>query len=721
MRNRYILATAICCLSMILMTLIYGMDMEVYAATGKEYVEVGRCIDITKEGSYNQNEYYFSVSKNGSISFDYDAIGSDYYCYIKVYSANAKTSSISQGEYYGQIFVDSSSNINNITPNSCRLKPGEYKFVIAVMRKGINRINLVYNEEDESSYESEDNNSFDSANYVDVGKIYSASVAAYYDKEDYFKVELSDPGALYVSVTSELPNIEVEVFKADSNLNNYSIMSGFVNKGEEYFTQRKRVNSGVYYIVFRYNGSGACLNYKFSIRYEKGDANSEVEGNGSINQANILETGKTKKGNIDSSSDVDYYKISVKDVGKLNFVISTPGQTSENQFKYEIINLDNLGKEHVLEEYYSTENPTVVTENMIVYPGDYYLRVSRGTSTYDSFVDYSINTKYEKIILIKSLKLSGDVKKLFPGSVVEVKTTIKPTNASIKKLVWTSSNDDVAVVNDDGIVFCDQPGEVDIIAATSDTSEIVGILHIVVNEPANPSLKAIKISCGTMDKMISPDETSYTITLPNNKNKVKITPIKRDSRSKVKINGKKRKSITVSLANKKSQTIKIEVTAADGSKLIYKIKVEKTSNKINSKVEKIVENIRGKYTNIRNTISSLNKVKSSSHITDYYSMDMSELVMAVVTQGTYLVDGYNDTYKAEYYYDNNSLIFVYVYDDVEEHRFYIKDNKCIRYIDEEGKISDYANGKSTSEIEDITYVGYYVGMGISELHWALYA
>ena len=55
----------------------------------------------------------------------------------------------------------------------------------------------------------------------------------------------------------------------------------------------------------------------------------------------------------------------------------------------------------------------------------------------------------------------------------------------------------------------------------------------------------------------------------------------------------------------------------------------------------------------------------------------------------------------EYYYDENEkLVFVFVYDNSNEFRYYFYNGLIYRYIDNYGNINDYENGKDPYEVEN---------------------
>ncbi len=69
---------------------------------------------------------------------------------------------------------------------------------------------------------------------------------------------------------------------------------------------------------------------------------------------------------------------------------------------------------------------------------------------------------------VKSVALNKTKATLYTGEKLTLKATINPSNATNKKITWTSSNSKVAVVNENGIVTAKKNGTVTISAVTAD-------------------------------------------------------------------------------------------------------------------------------------------------------------------------------------------------------------------------------------------------------------
>lgn len=132
--------------------------------------------------------------------------------------------------------------------------------------------------------------------------------------------------------------------------------------------------------------------------------------------------------------------------------------------------------------------------------------------------------------------------------------------------------------------------------------------------------------------------------------------------------------------------------------------------------EEKIENIRTVYYNIQDNLDKM-EMRENGEIT--YYVDETGVRRMNVPKGSYHDDTYPmiEYYNAEYYYQDNKLIFVFVYRGEEEYRFYIEGDSCIRYIDKDGNIQNY---EEKMRGEDISDIGYFCSLGKMELQEIIY-
>lgn len=94
-----------------------------------------------------------------------------------------------------------------------------------------------------------------------------------------------------------------------------------------------------------------------------------------------------------------------------------------------------------------------------------------------------------------------------PDETIQLTATVYPTNAANKKVVWTSSNDEVAMVTEDGFVLAMAEGEADITATSAENSSIKAVCHIEVEKEKVPVVTIVGIKFEESPVTISMGET----------------------------------------------------------------------------------------------------------------------------------------------------------------------------------------------------------------------
>lgn len=127
-----------------------------------------------------------------------------------------------------------------------------------------------------------------------------------------------------------------------------------------------------------------------------------------------------------------------------------------------------------------------------------------GFSGSDKFFDFDTSAApiilYERVVAAESVEVNPPVHAMAPNATKQLTAVVYPTNATNKKVTWTSSNNDVATVDGTGLVTANAVGTATITATTEDggytdtcvvtvtnnaTKEVtmfVNTLHAVPNE-----------------------------------------------------------------------------------------------------------------------------------------------------------------------------------------------------------------------------------------------
>ena len=109
---------------------------------------------------------------------------------------------------------------------------------------------------------------------------------------------------------------------------------------------------------------------------------------------------------------------------------------------------------------------------------------------------------------VTSITISQTEATLKPNDTMQLEATVYPTDAANKKILWTSSNEDIAIVTDEGFVLAITEGEADIIAEASDGTGIKAMCHLTVENEKKPVVPIVEIKF---------EESSVTIVLGETK------------------------------------------------------------------------------------------------------------------------------------------------------------------------------------------------------------
>lgn len=97
-------------------------------------------------------------------------------------------------------------------------------------------------------------------------------------------------------------------------------------------------------------------------------------------------------------------------------------------------------------------------------------------------------------IPIESITITAESTSLDVKQTVSLNAQILPANATLKSLTWTSSNEKVVSVTQDGVIWTWKEGEAEIRAASRDGSDVYGSIMISVKNKAKIDLENCKLT-----------------------------------------------------------------------------------------------------------------------------------------------------------------------------------------------------------------------------------
>jgi uncharacterized protein YjdB len=157
---------------------------------------------------------------------------------------------------------------------------------------------------------------------------------------------------------------------------------------------------------------------------------------------------------------------------------------------------------------------------------------------------------------VSSVTLSPTTKDLKIGETVQLQATIKPDNATIKTVSWSSNNTSIATVSNSGLVTAKASG-IAVITVTTTNGAKTATCNVTVKSN-NANLSAITLSAGTLSPTFNASTTSYSVTVPYETTAISVTGTPAHQSATVSGN------VTNKALNVGANTISLVVTAEDG-------------------------------------------------------------------------------------------------------------------------------------------------------------
>jgi uncharacterized protein YjdB len=259
------------------------------------------------------------------------------------------------------------------------------------------------------------------------------------------------------------------------------------------------------------------------------------EPNDSFLQAVYLDKGVIEKGMITATDDVDFYVIDISTSGqidiKFTYMINDCNFTLYSSDYQELFRKELMGG--------NANCPKSYEYLEILDSGRYYIKISPYVSSPFSsytggyYISYS-NSPVSSITLNKtSLKLTA-------WKNYQLSATVEPDDAVNKTLEWSSSDDEIATVSKDGLVYAKKCGKAVIYAKSTDGSNESDscTVYVVPDKVSNVHTKSNKITKTTMgiEWNSSYNADGYRVMLYD-KNKKKFVKYRDTSKTSMTIKG----------------------------------------------------------------------------------------------------------------------------------------------------------------------------------------
>lgn len=426
---------------LIVLTVEFLGKINVYASDHDEpqKVELNEAYlieDLAGENYYNSSYYYLEINlpTDGRIRIkiqgDVNEFSDNYINAMKI-AENPVENLWDSSEFFETDFV--LENVETLTSKWVTVKEGTLYLVYPknLARTGTRTKAIVEYQKNNQDYygETEDNDTFDTANVIQAGKVYEGNYSKDSDK-DIYKFQVTSASLVEVNLYNT--KIGYVFYEEDENGNVRKI------KQKESQKSRVRLPRGNYYItVYGVEDD----EYSFGINIMPESANQfEQEWNNYSKEANHKELNTWYTGNLNDADDVDYYHFRIPQKSIVTLEVKVPRQSGDF---LKVVLYDAKLKE--LQSFYSDGvNPYTKGENLTVNAGEYYVRVEA-----DYYEDKDLEKDYQVRLSqqIKPIKLNKTKASLKAGASLKLKLS-----EASGKIQWTSSKPSIATVSANGTV-----------------------------------------------------------------------------------------------------------------------------------------------------------------------------------------------------------------------------------------------------------------------------
>lgn len=242
----------------------------------------------------------------------------------------------------------------------------------------------------------------DSDRTIKVNREYEDSLEEY-SEIDYFNFDLSKQGSVQIEFEADVEGkYNVVMYAVDDDNKQIQSTTFYANYNttsgrETYFANKLRLPAGEYRIKVSGNNSNFSDEYyNIQVNYsQESKGNYEVETNNTAIEAMEIEPNETITGNLQASSDIDYYMIELPYDGRIqvNFEYYYKGAYNVTLYRIENNSLKEVQtvRANTQIKPYANECFNQVFDKLRVPAGTYYIKVSSATYCNN---DYNLNVFY---------------------------------------------------------------------------------------------------------------------------------------------------------------------------------------------------------------------------------------------------------------------------------------------------------------------------------------
>ncbi len=226
-----------------------------------------------------------------------------------------------------------------------------------------------------------------------------------YDEVDYFSFDINRPGSIKIDFDFDVKSqyivklLNLDTNKVIQNLT-FTCEVNTVSGRYEKSGNKIRINEGEYQIQVSTSGRNgySAKQYKLVVNYDKetGD-NYEKESNNTPQTSNIVDYNRKIIGNLESTSDVDYYMVEIRKPGTLQVRLQYEQNARYNIDIYKDVDgkLSQIQNGKITDDTLLNLNGNIyVSDRLRVSSGNYYVKISGGYRNSYTDEDYIMTILY---------------------------------------------------------------------------------------------------------------------------------------------------------------------------------------------------------------------------------------------------------------------------------------------------------------------------------------
>lgn len=175
-------------------------------------------------------------------------------------------------------------------------------------------------------------------------------------------------------------------------------------------------------------------------------------------------------------------------------------------------------------------------------------------------------------VAVTEVGLDASSVHLFTDQTIRLTPTVSPEDASNKKLIWSSNNNNIATVDSTGLVKANSNKEGNAtITVTTENGGFTDVCTVTVAKNSDATLRNIRVNKGKLNPEFGPDILYYTDTVGTDEDSITIIAEKNYPKATV----ERGDSITYALDHGEN-SIPVTVIAEKGNRQVYTVNVTRT-------------------------------------------------------------------------------------------------------------------------------------------------